>query len=139
MRRTWKGFYKLTHPEKYVGVSAPIYRSSWELSVMQICDNNPGVLQWASEAMKIPYTNPLTGKHTVYIPDFFVVYEDVKGNKKIELWEVKPVSQTLLTEAKKRVDKLALVLNEAKWRAARAFASKNGMTFRIITERDLFR
>ena len=43
---------------------------------MRFCDEHPGVTQWASEAIKIPYRNPLTGKNTIYVPDFFISYSD---------------------------------------------------------------
>jgi len=31
-----KGHYKLTNPEKYLGLGTPIYRSSWELDFVII-------------------------------------------------------------------------------------------------------
>ena len=55
---------------------------------MKFCDEHPNVSQWASEAVKIPYRNPLTGKYTVYVPDFFIVYADKGGKQKVELIEV---------------------------------------------------
>ncbi len=30
---------------------------------MTFCDNNPNVIQWASEPFMIPYRNPFTGKN----------------------------------------------------------------------------
>ena len=50
---------------------------------MKFCDENPAIGAWASEAIKIPYRSPLTGKPTVYVPDFFIQYKD----KKIGLME----------------------------------------------------
>ena len=43
---------------------------------MRLCDEHPNVAKWASESIKIPYRHPFTGKYTVYVPDFFVVYVD---------------------------------------------------------------
>ena len=80
MSKYANGFYQLLNPEKYVGINVPMYRSSWEFSFMNFCDTNPNILKWASEAIKIPYRNPLTGKQTVYVPDFFIQYID-KNNK----------------------------------------------------------
>jgi hypothetical protein len=45
---------------------------------MRLCDEHPNVYQWASEAIKIPYRHPITGKYTIYVPDFFIVYMDKK-------------------------------------------------------------
>ena len=38
-----------------------IYRSSWELRVMNYFDRNPNILQWASEEFSIPYRSPIDG------------------------------------------------------------------------------
>ena len=92
-----RGKYTIRNPEKYAGTRTPIYRSSWEWAFMQFCDNNPSVIGWASEAVRIPYKNPLTGKTTTYVPDFFVQYQDAKGKKRSEVIEIKPVSYTHLT------------------------------------------
>ena len=67
-----RGRYTLRNPDKYAGTKSPIYRSSWEHTFMTFCDNNPAVIGWASEAVRIPYKNPLTGKQSSYVPDFFV-------------------------------------------------------------------
>lgn len=132
------GKYQIINAEKYVGRKSPTYRSSWEISFMQFCDNNPSVLQWASEPFMIPYRNPLTGKNTVYIPDFMIVYIDANQQKHAEVIEVKPLKETTLESAKSVRDKAAVILNMAKWAAARAFCQNNGMKFRIVTEHDLY-
>ena len=67
-----RGKYEMKHPEKYIGNKVPTYRSSWEWSFMNFCDNNKSVQKWASEAIQIPYKDPLTGRQTVYVPDFFI-------------------------------------------------------------------
>ena len=76
-----KGLYKIKNPEKYIGSRDPIYRSGWELTFMMFCDNNPAIQQWSSEPVRIPYRDPLTGKATVYVPDFLISYLD-KNQKK---------------------------------------------------------
>ena len=66
-----QGKYVIKNPDKYIGKKQPTYRSSWEYAMMQMCDNHPSVLNWASESVRIPYFNPVSGKKTNYIPDFF--------------------------------------------------------------------
>lgn len=139
MSRTWKGEYSPVNPQKYVGSYPIIYRSSWELAVCKMCDNHQNINEWASESVKIPYINPLTGKATVYVPDFLVSFVDAKGSSRVELWEVKPNKETFMEQAKTQKDKLALAVNAAKWRAAMKWASKQGITFKVITENDIFR
>ena len=55
MAKFASGKYTVKNPAKYAGNKTPMYRSSWEWAFMQFCDNHPGVIQWASEAIKIPY------------------------------------------------------------------------------------
>jgi hypothetical protein len=105
---------------------------------MQFCDNHPSVVQWASEAITIPYKNPLTGKNTIYVPDFFIVYADKRGKRRAELIEVKPMKQTTMENAKSQRDKAAVVVNYAKWEAANAWCKRQGIIFRVITENDIY-
>lgn len=135
-----QGIYNIKNPEKYAGLGEPRYRSSWELSVMKMCDEHDSIQQWASESIKIPYRDPLTGKHTVYVPDFFVVFTDNQKNKRAELWEIKPLNQTLKEHVGKNVyNQAQYVRNMVKWEAAKAWCKQNGVKFRIITEHDLYR
>jgi hypothetical protein len=140
MARNYRqGEYVLKNPEKYVGKLPVIYRSSWEFALMRVLDNHPAVTQWASESIQIPYKNPFTNRWTVYIPDFFIVYVDKNGKHHAELVEVKPEKET--PEYGKRVSqktKAIQQLNLVKWTAARVFCSKNGIRFRVATEKDLF-
>jgi hypothetical protein len=133
------GKFQIQNPQKYVGNKTPTYRSSWEFVFMQFCDNNPNILQWASEAIHIAYRNPLTGKNTIYVPDFLITYNDPSGKPRAEVIEVKPTKETSLQEAGKSPRaQAAAILNMAKWEAARAFCKSRGMTFRVVTENDLF-
>lgn len=134
-----QGLFKLKNPEKYVGIGTPRYRSSWEFAVMKMLDENPGIQQWASESIKIPYRDPLTGKNTIYVPDFLVVYVDKKQKKHAELWEVKPKSQAVLEAVgKSKYNQAHYVRNMAKWEVARAWCKQKGLLFRVINEEDLF-
>jgi hypothetical protein len=133
-----KGFYTPINPKKYIGTKQPLFRSSWERLVMEMFDRNPNIKSWGSECLKIPYQNPFTGKYTVYVPDFVVTYVDAKGNQKTEIIEVKPAKETFLEQAKSQKAKAAVALNTYKWAAAQAFAKNNGMSFRVMTEYDIF-
>lgn len=106
---------------------------------MKMLDENPSVLNWASESVKIPYRDPFTGKNTVYVPDFFVVYVDKNNQKHAELVEVKPANQTLLEKAGKNIhNRQQYVKNMAKWEAARAYCQQKNIKFRVVNETDMF-
>ena len=66
-----RGKYEVKNPDKYVGLKKPTYRSSWEAAFMRFCDNHPSISKWASESVKIPYVNPLTGKKYCVLARFF--------------------------------------------------------------------
>lgn len=134
-----QGKYQVKNKHKYIGKNVPRYRSGWELTFMMFCDNHDSVIQWASEAIQIPYRNPLTGKQTVYIPDFFVMYQDKMGNQIAEVVEIKPKKQSLIeSKVASARDRAVVALNHAKWSAAMAYCKRIGCTFRVITEDDLF-
>lgn len=134
-----QGLFKLKNPEKYIGQKNPVYRSSWERAFMSFCDNNPSIQQWASECVKIPYKDPLTGRHTVYVPDFLVHYIDANNKKHAEIIEIKPMNQTLIEKVGKNpYNQAQWVKNQAKWESARAWARNHGLTFRVINETDIF-
>ncbi len=106
---------------------------------MRFCDENPAILQWASEAINIPYKNPFTNRNTIYVPDFMIMYVNKNGEKNAELIEIKPSTQTTLEAAGRSVrDQAAAVLNMHKWQAAQAWCSQNGLRFRVLTENDIF-
>ena len=139
MSRFAQGKFNCKFPEKYIGTKTPTYRSSWEFAFMSFCDNHPSVEKWASEAIRIPYRNPLTGKHTIYVPDFFIAYADKNGKKLVELIEVKPANQTHRNQLGKSAhNQAAWVVNQAKWEAANAYCKQNNIQFRVITESDIF-
>ena len=139
MARYAQGKFNPKNPEKYIGGKIPTYRSGWEFAFMKFCDENANVTQWASEAIRIPYRNPLTGKHTIYVPDFFIAYADKNGKQFVELIEVKPSNQTSLKEAGRgKHNQLHAVVNQAKFEAANAYCKQNKIKFRIVTEHDIF-
>ena len=138
MAKYANGLYQITNADKYVGNKVPRFRSSWEHSFMRFCDTNPAVLQWASEAIRIPYRNPFTNKNTVYVPDFMIMYVNKEGKKYGELIEIKPSTQTTMESARGVRDQAAAVLNMHKWQAAQAWCNQNGLRFRVLTEHDIF-
>lgn len=134
-----KDVYKVQNPEKYVGSRSPVYRSSWELTFMQFCDNNPSVQQWSSEPVRIPYRDPLTGKQTVYVPDFLIVYLDKNMKNHTELVEIKPANQMIKEKVGKNpYNQAQYIKNMAKWEAAGAWCRHQNIKFRVINERDIF-
>lgn len=129
----------MKNPGKYVGTKTPTYRSSWEWSFMNFCDTNESIQKWASEAIQIPYRDPLTGRQTVYVPDFFIQYVDKKGLILTELVEIKPASQAILERVgKNKYNQAQFIKNQAKWASANAWCRQQGIKFRIISENDLF-
>lgn len=139
MSKYASGKYTIKNPEKYIGKRSPTYRSSWEFTFCSFCDNNPAVVNWASEAIQIPYRNPVSGKQTIYVPDFLIVYVDAKQQKHTELIEIKPSKEATMESAKSYRDKLMVAINMAKWAAADSWARANNMRFRVVTEFDIFK
>ena len=134
-----QGIYEVKNPDKYVGNTKPRYRSGWEFTFMTFCDNNSNVIKWASEAMRIPYKHPLTGKQTIYVPDFFIIYQNKHGMRMAEVVEIKPKKQSLIeSKVASARDRAVVAVNHAKWQAANAYCKAQGLTFRVITEDDLF-
>lgn len=139
MAKYAQNIYKIKNPEKYIGTKSPFYRSSWEFTFMCFCDNNPAVLQWSSEPIRIPYRNPVTGKNTTYVPDFLMVYIDANQKQHIELLEIKPLKEATMESAKTMRDKYSVAINMAKWEAAKNWCKANNIQFRIVTEFDIFK
>ena len=139
MSKFAQGVYTIKNPQKYVGKNSPRYRSGWEHAFMRFCDTNENVLQWASESINIPYRNPLTGKQTIYVPDFLVMYKDRGNQVKAELIEIKPKKQSVIESKASARDRAAVAVNYAKWDAAMKWCKRQNLTFRVVTEDDIFR
>jgi hypothetical protein len=134
-----QGIYVPKNPQKYIGNHKPRYRSGWELTFMTFCDSNENIIYWASESMRIPYKHPLTGKPTIYVPDFFVVYQNKFGKQVAEVVEIKPKKQSIIeSKVANAKDRMVVAINHAKWAAAMAYCKSQGLTFRVITEDDIF-
>lgn len=134
----YKGKFKnFTNPQKYVGeIDKVTYRSLWERNVMMWLDENPNVIEWASEEVAFPYEHPIYNRRARYFPDFYIKMKD--GTTRIV--EVKPKKETVKPDqgrkkTQKYISEVATwVVNNEKWIAARYYCAKNNMTFEIWTE-----
>jgi|TARA_B100001094_G_C18069563_1_gene739284 hypothetical protein len=133
-----QGTYVVLNPYKYAGKGAPKFRSGWELAFMRFCDSNDHIISWSSESLTIPYRNPLTGKPTRYIPDFLIQYRNKHNQIVTELIEIKPKKQSILESKASNRDRAIVAVNYAKWDAAQKWCKRNGLTFRVVTEEDIF-
>jgi len=133
-----QGIYTVKNPGKYVGKGTPRYRSGWEMTFMMFLDSNDNIVQWASESISIPYRNPITGKQSMYVPDFLVTYRGRDNTTRAELIEIKPKKQSLIESKMSDRDRAIVAVNYAKWDAATKWARRNGLTFRVINEDQIF-
>lgn len=138
-----QGLFTPKHPEKYVGdVTNIVYRSSWELEVNEFLDNNVKVLRWASEEFHIPYLSAVDGKMHKYYPDYWVEFVNDKGQIVQEVLECKPKQQVKAPRGKRKMslyEQQQYARNISKWTAAEKWCADRGMTFRIITEKSVFK
>ena len=139
MPRAVKGIFKPQNPEKYTGDYPIIYRSSWEHEFMIYCDNHPGVVEWASEPVSIPYKDPSRERsQNLYVPDFLVTFVDKDKQLTSKLIEIKPMAEALTEHARTKKDAVVKMKNDAKWAAAQAWAMRRGIDFQVMHEGDMF-
>lgn len=141
---SYKGIFKPSFPEKYIGdYKNIIYRSLWELKFMNYCDRNENIIKWSSEEVHIPYISPIDNRIHRYYPDFFIKYKDVDGAIKESLIEIKPKRQVKEPKIGKKITQKQLyevkeyAKNQAKWKAAEEFCLDRRWQFRILTEDNL--
>jgi len=129
------------NPKKYVGRSVGniMFRSLWELYFFKWLDSNDAVLRWGSEELAIPYVSPLDNRVHRYFPDMIVMYRENTGLIKKEIIEIKPYKESVETPRMSPRDAQALMVYKAKWKAAADWAERNGATFRVMTEKTLFK
>lgn len=142
--KTYKGYFNVKYPQKYKGnIQNIIYRSSYELKLMNFLDRNPNVIQWASEEFFVPYKSPIDGKIHRYFPDFWVKKKNNQGITETIVIEVKPQNQTVPPVVRTQINKQYLYevqtwgINTAKWEAAQKYCSDKDWKFMIITEKEL--
>lgn len=147
MARYFQGKFKPLNPQKYLGDPTEIYyRSSWEFAQMRRLDQNPDVIAWNSEGLVIPYRSPIDGRMHRYFTDLYVERRNPDGSISRTVIEIKPEAQTrppILKEGKRitKAYKKAVEtwgVNQAKWKAARAFCESRGVEFVVLTEKELF-
>jgi hypothetical protein len=105
---------------------------------MRFLDNNDNVMQWASESIQIPYRNPVTGKQSIYVPDFLITYRTRQNTLIAEVIEIKPKKQSIIESKMSNRDRMVVAINYAKWDSATKWCNRNGLKFRVITEDDLW-
>lgn len=139
-----KGFFKPQFPEKYKGNPAQVvYRSSWELKLMNYLDRHSDIISWQSEEFFIPYRSPVDRKVHRYFPDFLVKKREKDGSIKTVMIEVKPEKQTKPPKHPGKVTKKYITevytwgVNEAKWNAAKEYCLDRGWLFQVFTEKHL--
>lgn len=146
----YQGRFKPKNPSKYSGDPTNIiYRSGWELKLMQYLDKHPHVTKWGSEEIVIPYRSPIDGRYHRYFPDFYVEQINKNNKKDKILIEVKPKHQTIPPDvSKKNTPKggvsrryinevMTYGVNQAKWKAAEEYCKDRGWKFAIFTEQEL--
>ena len=139
----YQGFFKPINPKKYKGDPTNIvYRSRWESLFMSRLDTNPNVLQWGSEEVIVQYRSPLDNKIHRYFPDFWVKLKKPDGTIHESLIEIKPFYQTQEPKQNKNRNRYltevkTYVINNEKWKYARAYCKQRGWDFIIVTEKDL--
>jgi hypothetical protein len=97
------------------------YRSGWEGKYFEYLENDPDVLSYDYESLKIPYvSNKKSGRTRNYIPDFIVTRPSG-----VEIIEIKPT----------RFLKKRVIVK--KLEAGKSYATSNNMTFKLLTEIEL--
>ncbi len=146
MGKIRQGTYTPKHPEKYKGTYPICWRSSWELKVLIWLDENPNVINYSSESVVVPYFHPIKKRMARYFPDFYASFKDKDGNINRYIIELKPYKETILPtiskgkrQKTKLYEELTYVINQEKWKAAEQFCKMNGLKFKIITEKELFK
>lgn len=141
---SYRGKYQVRNPKKYRGdVMNVVYRSSYEVRFCRWCDLNENVLEWGSEEIVVPYLNPLDNEYHRYFVDFYIKLNTKSGEIKKYLVEVKPFRYTQEPVIPKRKTQQFISevkqwgINQAKWKAATAYAKTMGADFMLITEKDL--
>jgi hypothetical protein len=145
MKKSYKGRFVPTNPKKYRGDPTNIiYRSRWEFDFMQYLDTHPDVIQWASEEIAIKYLSPKTRKWQNYYPDFLIEIKKKDGKTEKLLIEIKPFKETQPPDEKRKThmqflrESVTYSINSSKWAAAREWCRKNNVTFKIMTEKELY-
>ena len=143
-----QGYYEPQNPDKYIGPTPIIYRSSWERKFCIMCDNKESVLKWSSEPVVIKYRWSKDGKEHKYYPDFYMKTIGENDEPPVEwLVEIKPEAQIKKplppkTKSKKALNSYkflaeAYIKNRDKYAYATAWCENRGWRFIVLTEKTL--
>ena len=141
-----QGYFTPTNPEKYIGPTPIIYRSSWERKFMMMCDTKESVVKWSSEPVEIKYISSMDKRAHTYYPDFYMKTKTEEGEEEF-LVEIKPEAQiTKPTPPTKKSSKALksykflaeqYVKNMDKYKYAKAWCADRGFRFIVLTEKSL--
>ncbi|NND23272.1 MAG: head completion protein [Acidimicrobiia bacterium] len=141
-----QGYFTPTNPEKYIGPTPIIYRSSWERKFMIMCDTKDNVVKWASEPVEIKYIWSFDKREHKYYPDFYMKTKTEDGFEEF-LVEIKPEAQIKKPQPPKKRSKGAIksykflaeqyVKNMDKYKYAKAWSENRGWRFIVLTEKSL--
>lgn len=156
-RRNYKGQNKYKqgkftpqNPDKYIGNTPILYRSSWEFAFCKFCDINEKVYKWSTESIVIPFQitdNGKTKNHR-FFPDFYVemvgdnpekydrVIIEIKPKHELN-FPIPPKKQTLKMLENYEYAMRTYKNNLHKWAYAKEWCEKRHIKFVIITEDDL--
>lgn len=148
-----QGLYNIKNASKYLGKTAPVFRSGWERDVMYMFDNNTKVLKWESEPLRyvINYKLPDATSHR-YTPDFYVEMIVNDGSVQKMLIEIKPKDQSMRHTPNPKEPKVkntktmaqynhkmrTRIINQIKWETTEAWLRKYhpDVVFMVITEEE---
>ncbi|MFA5025073.1 MAG: TnsA endonuclease N-terminal domain-containing protein [Candidatus Shapirobacteria bacterium] len=127
--------------DKFVGTHA-VCRSSWERKFCEYCDKTSSIILWSSESIRILYYDVVKKKSRSYYPDFMVRIKTKDGNINNYIIEIKPEKECKVPARKKNdsyylKEWVTYTRNLAKWKAADEYCKKNGIEFKILTEKSL--
>lgn len=144
MPKYYQGKFRPINPSKYKGDPTNIiYRSRWEFVYMSRLDKDPTVIEWASEEHVIPYRSPLDNRIHRYFVDFYVKKRMENGKTECALIEIKPKKETIPPKVTNKPTRRYITevvkwgVNDAKWKAARAYCKDRGWEFEVLTEKEL--
>ena len=138
----YRGKFRPNNPKKYRGDATNIvYRSRWELVLMNHLDTHKDVIEWSSEEIVVPYRSPIDGRIHRYFVDFYVKKKNHSDGKVEQcLIEVKPKAQTVPPKVQNKPNKRYITevqtwgVNSAKWEAATSYCIDRGWKFLVFTE-----
>ena len=142
-KRYKQGFFVPTRPQKCINImempepTAIVFRSGWEQTFFEKCDETDSVVRWGSEIVKILYKNPIKNRMSFYVPDVYIEYLDKNKRMRKMLIEIKPMNQSKLKECSNGYDRLQFAINTMKWAACIDFCKKRNIEFKVMGANEL--